>query len=158
MYFMRGVSAQLPRICPQQRQFHIPFNIPRVHKFEGIYATPTWEAAPESQTVPVLRRSRCACGLCDRKTQTAMAMAQSSENGALSKIVSRHPLQRLHSPSRGLSLVLHAVGLCSFAKSFVFLVTHPNPINQSYGWHFQYLTILGTRLLLCSLAILHADK
>jgi len=57
--------------------------------------------------------------------------------------VLKHPLQRLHSPSRTFSLILHAVGLCSFANSFHYLQTHPNPINQSYGWHFQYLTILG---------------
>jgi hypothetical protein len=57
--------------------------------------------------------------------------------------VLKHPLQRLHSPSRTFSLILHAVGLCSFANSFYYLQTHPNPINQSYGWHFQYLTILG---------------
>src|SRR5438270_2715741 len=55
----------------------------------------------------------------------------------------KHPLQRLHSPSRTFSLILHSLGLYSFAKSFEYLQTHPNPINQSYGWHFQYLTILG---------------
>jgi len=26
------------------------------------------------------------------------------------------------------------------------LVDYPNPINESYGWHFQYLTILGLTL------------
>src|SRR5262245_53374374 len=51
--------------------------------------------------------------------------------------------QRLHCPSRILSFVLHGLGLCSFVNSFVYLHTHPNPINQSYGWHFQYLTIIG---------------
>jgi hypothetical protein len=54
-----------------------------------------------------------------------------------------HPLQRLRSPSRTLSLALHTIGICSFAKSFEYLETHPNRINQSYGWHVQYLTILG---------------
>jgi hypothetical protein len=61
----------------------------------------------------------------------------------------KHPLQRLKSPSRTLSLLLHLTGLFSFAKSFEYLHTHPNPINQSYGWHFQYLTILG--IYLCKL-------
>jgi len=56
----------------------------------------------------------------------------------------KHPLQRLHSPSRTASLILHTLGLVDFAKCFEYLHTHPNLINQSYGWHFQYLTILGT--------------
>ena len=55
----------------------------------------------------------------------------------------KHPLQRLKSPSPTLSLILHVTGVFSFAKSFEYLHKHPNPINQSYGWHFQYLTILG---------------
>src|ERR1700730_1347127 len=65
----------------------------------------------------------------------------------------KHPLQRLQSPSRTLSLALHIVGLCSFAKSFEYLQTHPNPINQSYGWHFQFLTILGMFVSLAKLII-----
>jgi len=55
----------------------------------------------------------------------------------------RHPLQRLESPSRSLSALLHVSGLASFAYSFNYLVAHPNPINDSYGWHMQYLTIIG---------------
>lgn len=31
----------------------------------------------------------------------------------------------------------------SFYKSFKFLVDNPNVINESFGWHLQYLTILG---------------
>jgi FAR-17a/AIG1-like protein len=54
-----------------------------------------------------------------------------------------HPLQRLQSPSRTFSLSLHLVGLYSFARSFEYLQVHPNRINQSYGWHFQFLTIIG---------------
>lgn len=64
-------------------------------------------------------------------------------NSVATKNELKHPLQRLHSPSRTFSLILHLVGLYSFAKSFEYLQEHPNPINQSYGWHFQYLTILG---------------
>jgi hypothetical protein len=56
----------------------------------------------------------------------------------------RHPLQRINSPSRTLSLALHAVGLYNFFKCFEYLQAHPNPFNESYGWHFQFLTILGT--------------
>ncbi|KAF2456684.1 FAR-17a/AIG1-like protein [Lineolata rhizophorae] len=55
----------------------------------------------------------------------------------------RHPLQRLPSPGPGLSAALHVVGLISFSSSFKYLVDHPNQINDSYGWHMQYLTILG---------------
>ncbi|MCJ1234119.1 hypothetical protein MMC14_002077 [Varicellaria rhodocarpa] len=58
----------------------------------------------------------------------------------------RHPLQRLNSPSRGISSIVHALGLSSFAASFKYLVDWPNPINDSYGWHFQYLTIIGLSL------------
>ncbi|KAL2351762.1 FAR-17a/AIG1-like protein, partial [Cryomyces antarcticus] len=57
-----------------------------------------------------------------------------------------HPLQRLHSPSRGLSAATHIAGLASFAYSFNYLVVNPNPINDSYGWHLQYLTIIGLSL------------
>lgn len=58
----------------------------------------------------------------------------------------KHPLQRLESPSRQVSAIVHILGLASFAYSFHYLSTHPNEINQSYGWHFQYLTIIGLAL------------
>jgi hypothetical protein len=56
----------------------------------------------------------------------------------------KHPLQRLKSPSRTLSLAWHVIGIGSFLNSFQYLRDHPNKVNQSYGWHFQHLTILGT--------------
>jgi hypothetical protein len=52
----------------------------------------------------------------------------------------------MQSPSRGLSAALHVFGLSSFAYSFAYLIQHPNPINSSYGWHLQYLTIIGLSL------------
>ncbi|PVH97778.1 hypothetical protein DM02DRAFT_616247 [Periconia macrospinosa] len=55
----------------------------------------------------------------------------------------RHPLQRLDSPSKGFSGAIHVLGLISFYNSFKFLVDNPNIINESFGWHLQYLTILG---------------
>ncbi|KAL6716168.1 hypothetical protein ACLMJK_005734 [Lecanora helva] len=56
----------------------------------------------------------------------------------------KHPLQRLQSPAiHGFSPILHLLGLSSFIYSFKWLSDNPNPINESYGWHFQYLTILG---------------
>ncbi|KAL8672672.1 MAG: hypothetical protein Q9168_002878 [Polycauliona sp. 1 TL-2023] len=64
----------------------------------------------------------------------------------------RHPLQRLSSPALGLSSILHFAGLSSFAAS-----------NDSYGWHFQYLTIIGltlstTTFLLASLADITSSR
>ena len=70
----------------------------------------------------------------------------SSPTSAMDQLIERHPLQRLPSPSRGLSALVHALGLASFAYSFNYLVAHPNDINQAYGWHFQYLTIIGLTL------------
>ncbi|KAL5395470.1 hypothetical protein PMIN02_004067 [Paraphaeosphaeria minitans] len=39
--------------------------------------------------------------------------------------------------------MVKVVGLISFYHSFKFLVDNPNIINDSFGWHLQYLTILG---------------
>jgi hypothetical protein len=57
--------------------------------------------------------------------------------------LARHPLQRLSSPSRSLSALVHLTGIISFTLSFKYLVDYPTFINESYGWHYQYLTILG---------------
>ncbi|KIV94294.1 hypothetical protein PV10_02076 [Exophiala mesophila] len=61
-------------------------------------------------------------------------------------MATKHSLQRLSSPSRGVSPAVHILGLGSFIYSYKWLVEHPNPINQAYGWHFQYLTIIGLTL------------
>ena len=74
----------------------------------------------------------------------------------------KHPLQRLSSPSRSASALLHvsplhpdpfqpltlpqSLGLASFTSSFFYLTQNPTPINASFGWHFQYLTIIGLTL------------
>ncbi|RDW64208.1 hypothetical protein BP5796_10710 [Coleophoma crateriformis] len=58
-------------------------------------------------------------------------------------LTSRHPLQRLESPSRSASALIHTLGLVSFSLTFKYLLDFPTFINSSYGWHFQYLTILG---------------
>ncbi|KAL5121877.1 hypothetical protein ACEQ8H_000092 [Pleosporales sp. CAS-2024a] len=55
----------------------------------------------------------------------------------------RHPLQRFDSPSKGLSGVVHVAGLTSFYHSFKFISDNPNQFNNSFGWHLQFLTILG---------------
>ncbi|TGZ78369.1 hypothetical protein EX30DRAFT_159772 [Ascodesmis nigricans] len=61
-------------------------------------------------------------------------------------VSSRHPLQRLNAPSRGFSALVHIAGLTSFYFSFQFLALFPNEISESYGWHFQFLTIIGLGL------------
>ncbi|KAG9196282.1 hypothetical protein G6011_01403 [Alternaria panax] len=58
----------------------------------------------------------------------------------------RHPLQRFDSPSKGLSGALHVAGLASFYSSFKFLADNPNIFNSSFGWHLQFLTIIGLSL------------
>ena len=55
----------------------------------------------------------------------------------------RHPLQRLTSPSRDVSLLLHIIGIASFSYNFHFLTVWDTPIARSYGWHMQFLTIIG---------------
>lgn len=57
--------------------------------------------------------------------------------------IAQHPLQRLKSPSIGLSSLFHLLGLSSFSASYAYLVYFPSYINDSYGWHFQFLTIIG---------------
>jgi len=58
-------------------------------------------------------------------------------------IATYHPLQRLASPSRGVSAVIHLAGIVSFTLSYKYLIDYPTHINDSYGWHWQHLTILG---------------
>ncbi|KUJ22645.1 integral membrane protein-like protein [Mollisia scopiformis] len=59
------------------------------------------------------------------------------------ELMARHPLQRLSSPSRGVSAFVHTIGIISFTLSYKYLIDFPTMINESYGWHWQYLTILG---------------
>ena len=70
----------------------------------------------------------------------------------------KHPAQRLTSPSRSFSLVLHVVATISFLYNFHFLTIWDTPFNVAYGWHFQFLTILGlAAALLCSVLGIVAD-
>lgn len=62
----------------------------------------------------------------------------------------KHPLQRFESPSRAISFFIHALGLCSFSGSFWYMINFPTQMNEAYGWHYQYLTIIG--LLLSTIA------
>ncbi|KAJ9630998.1 hypothetical protein H2203_001526 [Taxawa tesnikishii (nom. ined.)] len=45
------------------------------------------------------------------------------------------------------------LGLASFAYSFNYLVANPNQINDSFGWHMQYLTIIGLSLAASTFAV-----
>lgn len=65
-------------------------------------------------------------------------------------IMAKHPLQRLDSPSRTASLILHIVGIASFSCCFDDLRHHETPLAASYGSHYQYLTILGLSAALFS--------
>jgi hypothetical protein len=67
--------------------------------------------------------------------------------------MARHPLQRLSSPSRSLSLLLHILGVLSFSSNFHFLTVWDTPFNEAYGWHYQFLTILGLSVSLLSFVV-----
>lgn len=45
------------------------------------------------------------------------------------------------------------LGLASFAFSWSWLLVNPNPVNDSYGWHMQYLTIIGLALFGLTFAV-----
>ncbi|KAK4162533.1 FAR-17a/AIG1-like protein [Cladorrhinum sp. PSN259] len=60
--------------------------------------------------------------------------------------MTRHPSQRLSSPSRGFSAIIHIVGLLSYYYNFWYLNQFPNPVHQGFGGDFQFLTIIGLGL------------
>ena len=67
----------------------------------------------------------------------------------------RHKLQRFASPSFASPIpspsgLLHFLGCASFGSSFKWLVDNPTLVSASYGWHFQYLTIIG--LTICTVS------
>ncbi|KAG9238541.1 FAR-17a/AIG1-like protein [Amylocarpus encephaloides] len=59
------------------------------------------------------------------------------------ELMARHPWQKISSPSLGVSAFVHIIGIISFSLSYKYLVDFPSMINDSYGWHWQYLTIIG---------------
>lgn len=75
-----------------------------------------------------------------------MTTNMSSPTHAMNRLIQRHPVQRLSSPSRGFSALVHILGLASYSYSYNYLIANPNHISQAYGWHFQYLTIIGLTL------------
>lgn len=54
-----------------------------------------------------------------------------------------HRLQRLSSPSRSVSALIHLAGILSFSASFRYLTLYQTLISESYGGSFQFLTIIG---------------
>lgn len=64
-----------------------------------------------------------------------------------------HPLQRLASPSRSISALIHLLGIASFSASFRWLFLYPSPENDKFGGVFQFLTIIGLALSLTSMAL-----
>ncbi|KAI0009113.1 FAR-17a/AIG1-like protein [Xylariaceae sp. FL0662B] len=67
--------------------------------------------------------------------------------------MARHPLQRLASPSRQHSLLLHLAGIASFIASFKFLYAWNTPMSAAFGGHYQFLTIIGLALALCTFTV-----
>lgn len=65
----------------------------------------------------------------------------------------RHGSQRIVSPSRSFSLVLHVAGIISFLLSFRFLYTWETPLSNSYGGNYQFLTIIGLALSLITFCV-----
>lgn len=65
----------------------------------------------------------------------------------------RHPLQRLDSPSRSVSALVHLAGVASFAASFQWLFANPTPTAEQFGGSFQYLTIIGLALACTSMVL-----
>lgn len=65
----------------------------------------------------------------------------------------KHPLQRLASPSRSVSALVHLLGIASFAASFRWLFKYPNPENDKFGGSFQFLTIIGLSLATTSMVL-----
>ncbi|KAK0729409.1 FAR-17a/AIG1-like protein [Apiosordaria backusii] len=63
-----------------------------------------------------------------------------------------HPLQRLSSPSRSFSAVVHIIGLLSYSYSFWYLQQFPTEIHFGFGGDFQFLTIIGLALATATFA------
>ncbi|CAK7231842.1 hypothetical protein SCUCBS95973_008058 [Sporothrix curviconia] len=68
----------------------------------------------------------------------------------------KHHLQRLASPARTASFVLHLAGMCSFLASFAYLHIFPQLPAGTVGGDFQFLTILGLALSLATFAVGYA--
>lgn len=57
--------------------------------------------------------------------------------------MAKHQLQRLQSPSRTASLLLHVTGIVSFIASFNFLNGLTHDISMGFGGNYQHLTNIG---------------
>lgn len=50
-------------------------------------------------------------------------------------------------------MILHAAGIASFLASFKFLAQWETPMSGAFGGHYQFLTIIGLSLALCTFVI-----
>lgn len=50
-------------------------------------------------------------------------------------------------------MLLHLAGIASFAASFKFLQGWETPMSAAFGGHFQFLTIIGLALALCTFVV-----
>ncbi|CAG8307607.1 unnamed protein product [Penicillium salamii] len=107
--------------------------------------------SPEGHVCPTSLLGDPGCALL--AVEAALGVLEFPSIGALrytlnmaDSLIHRHPLQRLPSPSRGISALVHLVGLSSFFWAFKYMHENPNQANQAYGWHFQYLTVIGLTL------------
>ena len=46
--------------------------------------------------------------------------------------------------------MVHFAGIISFSMSYKYLIDFPTMINESYGWHWQYLTIIGLTIAMAT--------
>lgn len=74
-------------------------------------------------------------------------------SSAADSLLKHHPLQILSAPSRQASFLLHVLGTTSFILSYKWLFDWPNVISESWGWHYQFLTIIGLSLALITFVI-----
>ncbi|KAK7973478.1 hypothetical protein PG996_007704 [Apiospora saccharicola] len=56
-------------------------------------------------------------------------------------------------PSRGLSTLLHAAGLLSFAATFLWLPHTTNPLHRGVGGPFQFLTVIALSMATVTFAL-----
>lgn len=50
-------------------------------------------------------------------------------------------------------MLVHTTGIISFLSSFRFLQNWETPISSSFGGHYQFLTIIGLALALCTFTV-----
>ena len=54
-----------------------------------------------------------------------------------------HSLKRIDSPPGRIAVIIHGIGLVSFAASFLWLPHITNPLHAGFGGSYQFLTIIA---------------